>query len=119
MSILYELNEQACNIYVARASAGPDGPPLVEMVETFIATMESYPAGYPGEHILVFATFLAAAESTLPDHQEYFVNTLQKHHVRNGFKNIPVAIDHLRRIWLRQDGMDWTRSLPELQTFVV
>lgn len=119
MSILYELNKQACDIYVARALSGLNGPPLTGMVENFISTMDSYPTGCPGEHILVFATFLAAAESALSEHQEYFVNALQKHHQRNGFHNIPLAIDHLKRIWSKQDRKDWTQILPELQTFIV
>lgn len=119
MSILYELNKQACDIYVARALSGPDGPPLVDMVERFIDTMESYPTDCPGEHILVFATFFAAAESVLPQHQEYFTNALSKHHQRNGFSNIPLAINHLKRIWSKCDGKDWTQLLPELRVFVV
>lgn len=119
MSILYELNKQVCDIYVARALAGPDGSPLNDMVGKFIDTMELYPPDCPGEHILVFATFLAAAESALPAHQEYLINALQKHHRRNGFRNIPLAIDHLTRIWSESGERDWTQLLPELQTFIV
>lgn len=119
MSILYELNKQACDIYVTRALAGPTAPPLIAMVEKFIDTMNLYPAGAPGEHILVFATFFAAAESVLPEHRQYFINALQTHHRRNGFRNIPLAIDHLQRLWTERGVKDWTQLLPELRTFIV
>lgn len=119
MSILYELNRQSCDIYVARALAGPSAPPMIDMVQRFVDTMESYPSDCPGEHVLVFASFLVAAESALPEHQEYFIGVLLKHYQRNGFANIPLAMDHLRRIWANRDGKDWTQLLPELQIFIV
>lgn len=119
MSVIYELNKQACDIYVARVLAGPNGPPLTDMVEQFKTTMETFPAGSPGEHVLVFATFIAAAESVLLEHQEYFTDVLLRHHKRNGFANISLALDHLSRIWSGRIAQDWTESLPGLQVFVV
>ncbi|KIW63958.1 hypothetical protein PV04_08919 [Phialophora macrospora] len=120
MSLIYDLNRQACDIYVTRASMGPSGLSSSEPVAKFIRTLEMLPPSSPGEHILVFATFIVALESVLPEHQEYFTNVLLRHHQRNGFTNILTALEYLRRIRSGDCTMqDWTEYLPRLQVFIV
>ena len=119
LSLIYDLNEQACNIYTTRVLAGPNGAPLTELVQTFKNTLETFPSGAPGEHVLVWATFIAASASVLPEHQQYFTEVLLRHHRRNGFANIPTALEQLRRIWARRKQQDWTKVLPKLEVFIV
>lgn len=118
MSLLYDLEEQACRIYVTRVLIGPDGPALTQLVDRFKNTMESLPANSPGEHTLVWATFMAASESSTPEHQQYFKEVLKRHHQRNGFANILTALRHLQGIWAARTAQDWTEVLPNLKIFL-
>ncbi|ETI21003.1 hypothetical protein G647_07346 [Cladophialophora carrionii CBS 160.54] len=120
MSLIYDLNQQACDIYVTRASMGVNGLPSSEPVAKFIRTLELLPPSSPGEHILVFAIFIVASESVLPEHQQYFTNVLLRHHQRNGFANILTALEHLKRSWSERSTIqDWTERLPQMQVFIV
>ena len=119
MSLISDLNKQACEIYVTRVLAGPMGPPLTDLVDKYMRTMERLPLGSLGEHTLVFATFIAASESVLPEHQQFFTDALLEHHRRNGFANILRALEHLRRIWAGCTTRNWTELLSELSIFVV
>lgn len=119
ISMLFDLNNQACRIYTTRAMAGPRTPPLTTMVEHFKDTLEMIPVGSPVAHTLVWPTLVAACESGTPEHRRFFIDTLLKHHQRNGFANIPRALHHLRRIWSQSRVESWTMLLPEPRVFVV
>jgi Fungal specific transcription factor domain len=119
MSRIYDLNEQACHIYMARVLAGTHGSALTGLVDKFKDTMDTLAPGSPGEHTLVWPTFIAATESTTPEQQQYFADVLIRHHQRSGFANILAALQHLRRIWSGRMTQDWTKLLPKLQVFIV
>ncbi|KAJ9604731.1 hypothetical protein H2200_010845 [Cladophialophora chaetospira] len=119
LSLIYELNQQACDIYVRRASIGPDPTASIEAVNRFIQTLEMLPHGSPGEHILVFSIFLVALESTLPEHREHLANTLLRHRGRNGFANITAALEYVRARWSGNTTQDWTESLAMTKVFIV
>ena len=119
MSYIYDLNEQACHIYMARVRAGPDGPVLSALVEKFTDIMEMLAPGSPGEHTLVWPLVIAASECTTPEQQQYFAGVLNRLHQRSGFANISAALQHLKRIWSGQTTQDWTNVLPQLQVFIV
>lgn len=130
--MIHRLNQLSCDIYVARVSTGPSGPPLTHLLEEFNLVLGHLEPGHAGEHTLVWATFLAAAESVMPAHRECLGNALLRHHQRNGFSNILLALEHLRKIWDERDRADrnggdvfgqpqrdWTSVLPELHLFIV
>lgn len=119
MSLVYDLHEQACGIYVQRAQAGPDGPALTTEVSNFRATLDKFPPGSAAEQILVWPIFLAALESTTVEDQEYFANQLMAHHQRNGFANILTALEYLKRVWSKQTRSSWTQLLPSMEAFIV
>lgn len=118
MTLVYNLTEQACAIYMARVAAGPDGPPLVDHVDRLKITMDEFPQGTPLEHILVWTVFIGAVESSTAEQRQYFSNLLWKHHKRNGFSNILRAIEFLPEQWAR-GRQDWMERLLELPFFVV
>lgn len=118
-SVLIDLGLQAHGIYLKRVMAGPEAPASVELVDKFIDTLSSISSGSPGEHTLVWATFMAASESSTPEHQQFFREALVSHYRRNGFVNILRALDHLERIWSRGKEEDWTILLPEPRAFIV
>jgi hypothetical protein len=119
MSMVYNLHEQACNIYVQRAQTGLNGPALTEQVTTFRNTLEKFPSGSAAENILVWPIFLAALESTSADDQQYFLGHLMAHHRRNGFANILTALAYLRHVWAKQNTVSWTQALPSMEAFIV
>lgn len=119
MSLVYDLHEQACNIYVQRVRAGPDGAALTAEVDNFRQTLDKFPPGSAAENILVWPIFLAALESTTPEARQYFINHLLAHHKRNGFANILTALGHLNQAWAQQKQISWTELLPNMQAFIV
>ena len=119
MDLVYDLQEQACNIYVSRVEAGPDTPPMTDLVEQFKKTINALPPGSPAEHTLVFPTFIAALESSVPEQQAFFLDLLQRHYQRNGFANIRSTVNYLEWFWARRSHHDWTELLPDFEVFIV
>lgn len=119
MTIISGLSQQACDLYVARASGTLTAQQSNEAVSMFIRTMNLLPGGSPGEHVTVWSVFLVALESSSPEHQQFFVDALSRHYQRNGFANILSALDFLKQVWTRPRTVDWTESLAELQVFVI
>lgn len=119
MSLVYDLHEQACGIYVQRAQAGRDGPALSQEVSNFRATLDKFPPGAAAEQILVWPIFFAALESTTGDDRQYFTDQLMAHHRRNGFANILSALEYVKRVWAKQTHSSWTESLPSMEAFIV
>ena len=56
-----------------------------DQIERFKETLEKLPADGPGTHVLVWATFLVAAASSLESHRAFFEEALLRHYSRNGF----------------------------------
>lgn len=80
MTLAYSLIGQACGIYMERAATGSNGPPLTERLEQLKADMITFTTGSPVEHVTIWPTFMAAAESSTQEHYEYFVGILTKHY---------------------------------------
>ncbi|KAK5046149.1 hypothetical protein LTR84_008606 [Exophiala bonariae] len=118
-SLIYKLNEQACNIYVVRALAEPGTPPHVELVDGFIKTLRSLPQNSPGMYFVPFTIFLAAAESSQPQQHEFFEQALIMHSQRTGFANLPLALRFLQQIWSQSQHQNWTETLTTLPVFAV
>lgn len=126
--ILADLRQQAFNIYVDRVlnpDTSHDGdkvqPPSSNAhIEAFIRTLESFPPGSPGEHVLIWPCFIAASESKEPEDRLYFQNFLSKQYIRNGFSNILIALNFLHKIWAEgSSNVDWPALLPEPQVFIM
>ncbi|KEF51703.1 uncharacterized protein A1O9_12338 [Exophiala aquamarina CBS 119918] len=118
-SLIYKLNEQACNIYVMRALAEPGTPPYTDLVDRFINTLELLPPDSPGMYLVPFTIFLAAAESSEVTQHELFENVLLEHSKRTGFANLPLALRFLREIWSGSRYLAWTEAFTKLPVFVV
>ncbi|KAL4903574.1 hypothetical protein BDW74DRAFT_179571 [Aspergillus multicolor] len=120
--------EQAYTIYLHRAldtqTREPEGTrrlSSIQRVERFRETVEAYPKGSPGEHVLVWATFIVAAESTYttPEHRAFFAERMQYLHQINGFGNIPRATKLLDTIWRDPAGTRWTSTIAQAQIFIM
>ncbi|KAH7086061.1 hypothetical protein BKA63DRAFT_32045 [Paraphoma chrysanthemicola] len=64
-----------------------------------------------GAHTLVWTYFIAAAESQLPGHRNYFTRQLKLLYRRTGFRSIVAGLGCLERLWTAGDGTRWTELL--------
>ena len=119
MTIISGLSQQACDLYVARASGTLTEEKSNEAVSMFIRTMDLLPGGSPGEHVTVWSVFLVALESSNTKHRQYLVKVLRRHYDRNGFANILTALKFLQQIWSQPRSLNWTDSLTDFPVFVV
>lgn len=113
------LRKQAYDIYLYRATLGDEGMPSTHLVENFKSTLEQIPEGSLGEHSLIWACFIAASESHLPEHQSFFDSYLMRQFSRNGFVNILRALDLLQIIRKKHQHENWTKLLPKPQVFIM
>lgn len=113
------MRQLAHSIYITRALGGGDGDSTTSDVERFKAMLELFPQGSPGEHVLVWATFIVASGSTTEEHRDFFTRFLERQHKRNGFVNIPRALTFLRRLWTADERENWVELLPEPRVFIM
>lgn len=120
LAIISSLRKLAFQIYLQRASAtGTVALPSATLVSRFRLLLELLPEGVEGGHVLVWPVFIAACASYIPEYRSYFVRFLERQFLRNGFGNIPKALQSLSRIWTRNGDVNWVTLLPEQVVFVM
>lgn len=112
MQIMRGAIRDACTLYQRRAlssSALPeDSIPQVEWLRQRVLPLDAHT---PGAHALVWTYFVAAAESVLPEHREFFSSRLRELHNFTGFGSIPAALKALETIWAMQGVRRWTEIM--------
>lgn len=103
-----EAMNQACKIFEQRASKAATPESSVAAVEKMRQTVIDMDIETDGSHALVWPFFIAAAESTLPEHREFFAGRLKHLFSNTRFGSIPVALDTLNYIWSKSDTTSWT-----------
>lgn len=89
-------------------------------IERFKETLEKLPADGPGTHVLVWATFLVAAASSLESHRAFFKGVLLRHYNRSRFLNLLRGMNYLPYIWAKRDwGLRWTQLISEARLFLM
>ena len=118
--IFAALRQQAYDIYLDRVLTRNEGTEPAEVaIRRFVETLKTLPDCSPGEHVLVWACFIAASGSRLPEHQAFLQNFLERQYIRNGFANLQRALELLRKIWAHNLEENWTSLLPELKVFIM
>lgn len=117
--LIVGLRQQAYDIYLQRAMLGHGGRRHTERIGRFIDTVKSLPDAAPGQHTLVWPSFIAAAESCIPEHQLFFKEFLEKQYLLNGFSNILKALTLLQQIWTAENSDTWPSLLPQSRLFVM
>ncbi|PLB46311.1 hypothetical protein P170DRAFT_449784 [Aspergillus steynii IBT 23096] len=117
--LIVGLRQQAYDIYLQRAMLGRRNIRHVDRIGRFIDTLQSLPDTAPGQHTLIWPSFIAASESCLPEHQLFFKQFLEKQYLLNGFSNILKALTLLERIWASENSDSWPSLLPESRVFVM
>lgn len=113
ISQLISLIELACDVYVHRAINNVAAAATVELVEAFVKRAKSFDSTTPGNHVLVWAYFIMAAESSVKEHRDFLARRLQSIHGQTKFGNIPHALRLLSKLWSGGDKLRWTLSLPQ------
>lgn len=117
--LIVGLRQQAYDIYLQRAMLGRRSIRHVELIGRFIDTVQSCPDTAPVQHTLIWPSFIAASESSLPEHQLFFKQFLERQYLLNGFSNILKALKLLERIWAAENRDTWPSLLPESRLFVM
>lgn len=108
LNIITEVMQQACKIFENRASKNTTHESSIASVERVRQTVMGMDPEADGSHALVWPFFIAAAESTLPEHREFFAGRLTRLFSNTRFGSIPVAIDTLKYIWSKSHTTSWT-----------
>lgn len=97
---------KASHIYLGRTSSNEDQWMLVENLRQLVSRIDPDQAG---SHALVWVCFIGAADSTDPQHRNFFMDRLNQVFAKTRFNNIQSAINSLPTIWLQKES--WTRNL--------
>jgi hypothetical protein len=119
LALVADIIQQACNIYLLRARNRLNHSLSYELVENILVTQEGCPEGSPGEHVLIWAFFIAAAESSSEYHRTFFATKMRSYYHRLGFSNTIKALDLLGEIWNISDGSNWTSFQPKTHILIM
>lgn len=98
----------ACSIYRRRAESALTDSESIHLLEQLRQKVLNIEASTKGSHALVWTYFIAAAESILPEHREFFSGRLADLYSVTNFGSIPVAVRALTTIWGMQGTRRWT-----------
>ena len=108
IGIMKDAIQQACDIYRRRALHMISPEQSIQLVERIQDTVADLDPKEDGGHTLVWACFVAAAESSLPQHRELFANRLRGLFECTRFGTIPIALETLELIWSAHGSSHWT-----------
>lgn len=109
VSVMKEAIRQACDLYRNRALHLITDEESIQSVERLRETVLDLDPSVDGSHALVWTYFVAAAESILPEHREFFSQRLQSLYSCTQFGTIPIAVQTLEHIWANQGTQRWTQ----------
>jgi hypothetical protein len=113
----------ACDIYIRRATnPTPDATTDLlqkHAIERLIGLLHEIPTTFRGSHALVWACFIAGADTTDEAQRAYFIRRMWSTYERTGFRNIPLSIKSLENMWSRKTDERWTLCLPKLNVLVM
>ncbi|QUC22746.1 uncharacterized protein UV8b_06987 [Ustilaginoidea virens] len=117
--IMKDAIRQACSIYRNRASHQATPESSADAVERLRQTAMKLGPDADGSHALVWAFFVAAAESSLPEHRDFFYNRLKGLFQCTRFGSIPLALQTLDYIWARQETANWTEIVTHQRPILI
>ena len=113
----------ACDIYIRRAT-NPKYDATTELLQKhaiarLVGLLQNIPTSFRGSHALVWACFIAGADTTDEAQRAFFIHRMWSTYERTGFRNIPLSIKSLENIWSRKNDERWTLCLPQLSNVLV
>lgn len=109
----------ACLVYSLRVRNELSPGKSHQLVEQYRETISQYHHESPGWKILIWPTFIVAAETVDHAHRSFFISVFHDFFKKTGFGNLRTALNILQSIW--QDGMseNWAESLPQWKSFIM
>ncbi|KAL4890264.1 fungal-specific transcription factor domain-containing protein [Aspergillus ambiguus] len=98
----------ASKIYLGRTMGNNNQWESLESLKQVVSQIDPEE---PGSHALVWVCFIAAADSTDPEHRAFFIDRMNKVYAKTQFRNISAAIESLPGIWSAQGSSRWTREV--------
>jgi hypothetical protein len=102
---------KASQIYLGRVSSTRDQWDLLEDLKQLVSQIDP---DQMGSHALVWVCFIAAADSTDPEHRRFFVDRMNQVFSKTKFHNISAGMQSLPAIWSHQGSGRWTQNLAKL-----
>ncbi|KAL4756755.1 Zn(II)2Cys6 transcription factor [Aspergillus foveolatus] len=99
---------KASQIYIGRATNNEDQWMHLEALKQLVSCIHP---DEQGSHALVWVCFIGAADSTTPDHRQFFTSRMEGVFRKTGFQNVAAAIQSLPAIWSQKELGRWTSSL--------
>lgn len=107
---------KASEIYLGRVASDQDQWERLESLKQLVAQIEP---DQMGSHALVWVCFIAAADSTDPEHRRFFVDRMSQIFARTKFQNISAGMRSLPAIWSQRGSTRWTQNLTQLAPSLV
>ncbi|KAF3027870.1 hypothetical protein E8E15_010378 [Penicillium rubens] len=107
---------KASQIYLGRVASNDHQWQLLESMKELVSQIEP---NQMGSHALVWVCFIAAADSTDPEHRSFFVDRMNLIFAKTKFHNIPAGVQALPAIWSEQASSRWTKSLSRLAPMLI
>lgn len=109
----------ACNLYRRRVESSVRHDESTHLVEQLRLKVAKLGLDVPGAHALVWVCFVAAAESTIPEHRQFFAERLLLLYSHTGFGSIPAALRALQVLWAAKTPRRWTDMISETPVLVM
>ncbi|PYH90948.1 hypothetical protein BO71DRAFT_443549 [Aspergillus ellipticus CBS 707.79] len=116
LSLVKQVFCKGVQIYLQRVTTNQNSWETLEDLRQLLCHID--PAE-PGAHGFVWSCFIAAADSTDPQHREFFSRYMEAIHAKTLFHNIPKALAVLPTIWQLQGTRKWTEVLPSLSPILI
>lgn len=117
--VMKDAIRQACQLYRNRALQYTSCELSIESVERLRQTVLTLEPSVEGCHALVWTYFIAAAESVLPEHRDFFSNRLRGLFEYTRFGSIPLALETLQHIWATQSSSCWTEIVTHQRPLLI
>lgn len=115
LGIMRQAFIKASQIYIGRATHNEDQWQHLDELKQLVSRIHP---DEQGSHALVWVCFIGAADSTTPEHRQFFSSRMEAVFRKTGFQNVAAAIQSLPAIWSQKDSGRWTsrliRTLPAL-----
>lgn len=101
----------ACEIYRRRVESCLSYEESLDLVERLKQKVLPISHETVGAHALVWPYFIAAAESSIQEHRNFFSDRLKALYQYTQFHSIPAGLKSLDVIWRRQGSRKWTEII--------
>lgn len=101
----------ACGIYRRRVESSLSQDESIHLVEQLKQKVLWIDSDTKGAHALVWTYFIAAAESILPEHREFFTQRLSALYEYTRFRSITAGLKALETVWAMQPIRRWTEIM--------